>query len=155
MTGVQTCALPIFLSRKGNVERGRELFFKSAGLQCATCHRVGGTGSTLGPDLSDIGKKSTRAQILESILDPSKDIDPKFAAYLAETDDGRTFLGLLVSKDAKEVVLRDTQGQVTRLPAAKVTVLEASKKSLMPEGLLRDLTLQQAADLIAFLESLK
>jgi putative heme-binding domain-containing protein len=142
------------LTRTGYAIRGREVF-KSPGLQCVNCHKVAGAGGEVGPDLSEIGKKYSRRQLLESILDPSKDIDAKFAAYLAETDDGRTYLGLLVSKDAKEVVLRDTQGQVTRLPAAKVTALEASKKSLMPEGLLRDLTVQQAADLIAFLESLK
>jgi putative heme-binding domain-containing protein len=142
------------LTRAGDPARGKEVF-KSPGLQCANCHKVAGVGGEVGPDLSEIGKKYSRRQLLESILDPSKDIDPKFASYLAETDDGRTFLGLLVSKDAKEVVLRDTQGQVIRLSTAKVTALEASKKSLMPEGLLRELTIQQAADLIAYLESLK
>src|SRR5262249_30924307 len=75
------------LGLKGSTERGRALFFKSSGLQCINCHRVAGTGSTLGPDLSQIGKKYTRAQILESILEPSKSIDPKYVTYLLETTD--------------------------------------------------------------------
>src|SRR5262249_6280138 len=60
------------LALKGNADRGRELFFKSAGPQCVNCHRIAGTGSTLGPDLTRIAQKYTRAQILESILEPSK-----------------------------------------------------------------------------------
>src|SRR5262249_26590901 len=82
------------LSRKGNPERGKALFFKAAGVECSKCHRIGGTGSTLGPDLSQIGKKYTRAQILESILEPSKSIDPKYVTYLVETNDGRVQTGL-------------------------------------------------------------
>ena len=73
------------LSLKGNAERGRDLFFKSAGLQCVNCHKINGTGSTLGPDLSQIGKKATRGQILESLLEPSKQIEPAYVAYLLET----------------------------------------------------------------------
>ena len=87
---------------KGNAGRGKELFFKSAGLQCINCHRVGGTGSKLGPDLSDIGKKYTRAQILESILEPSKFIDPEVRHLLVETTDGKVLTGLLAAKNERK-----------------------------------------------------
>ena len=70
------------------------------------CHRIAGVGSTLGPDLSEIGKKYTRAQILESILEPSKFIDPKYVTYLVETTDGKVLTGLLAAKTDNEVVLR-------------------------------------------------
>jgi putative heme-binding domain-containing protein len=143
------------LSRKGNVERGRELFFKSAGLQCVTCHRVGGTGSTLGPDLSDISKKSTRAQILESILDPSKTVEPKYVAYLVETNDGKLHTGLLAERNEREVVLRMAGDKEVRIPAADVARVAPQRASLMPEQLLRDLTAEQAADLLEFLASLR
>ncbi|HMF14023.1 MAG TPA: PQQ-dependent sugar dehydrogenase, partial [Gemmataceae bacterium] len=56
------------LALKGDAERGKTLFFKSATLQCVNCHKVNGTGSNLGPDLTQIAKKYTKAQILESIL---------------------------------------------------------------------------------------
>jgi putative heme-binding domain-containing protein len=143
------------LGLKGDPGRGKELFFKTAGLQCINCHQIAGTGSKLGPDLSHIGKKYNRAQILENILDPSKSMDPPYIPYLAETADGRVYTGLLVSRTDKEVVLKDAKDQEIRLPAGKVEALVAQKKSLMPEQLLRDLTAQQAADLVDYLYSLK
>jgi putative heme-binding domain-containing protein len=143
------------LSLKGNAERGRQLFFKSAGLQCITCHRVNGTGNTLGPDLSQIGKKATRSQILESLLEPSKSIEPAYVAYLLETTDGKFYTGLLGSKTDTEVVLKVAGDKEVRVPAAKVERLAPQSKSLMPELLLRDLTAEQAADLLEFLSGLK
>jgi putative heme-binding domain-containing protein len=143
------------LARKGDAARGRRLFFQSAGLQCVSCHRVAGTGSTLGPDLSQIGKKYTRAQILENILDPSKSIDPKYVTYLVETTDGKVHTGLLAAKTAREVVLRSAGDKEVRIPARKVATLVPQQKSIMPELLLRDLTASQAADLVEFLASLK
>lgn len=142
------------LARKGDGARGKEVFFKTAGLQCATCHRVGKEGGQIGPDLSDVGKRLTRRQILESILDPSKDIDPKFAAYTVEVDDGRLLSGLIVAKDDKALTVRDPQGKDAVVALGKVVSQVPSKKSLMPDQLLRDLTADQAADLLAFLESL-
>jgi putative heme-binding domain-containing protein len=143
------------LSLKGSAERGRDLFFKSSGLQCVNCHRIKETGSTLGPDLSQIGKKSTRGQILESLLEPSKTIEPAYAAYLLETTDGKFYTGLLGSKTDKEVVLKVVGDKEVRVPAAKVERLAPQPKSLMPELLLRDLTAEQAADLLEFLAGLK
>jgi putative heme-binding domain-containing protein len=143
------------LSLKGSAERGRELFFKSSGLQCITCHRINGTGSTLGPDLSQIGKKATRGQILESLLEPSKVIEPAYVAYLLETTDGKVYTGLLGSKSDSEVVLKVAGDKEVRVPAAKVERLAPQSKSLMPELLLRDLTAEQAADLLEFLSGLK
>ena len=104
------------LALKGDIERGRTLFFKSAGLQCVNCHRIGMTGSTLGPDLSEIGKKYTRAQILESILEPSKFIDPKYVTYVVETNDGMIITGIMASKSEREVVLRTAQDKEIRIP---------------------------------------
>jgi len=143
------------LERQGNAERGRELFFKSAGLQCANCHRINGNGSTLGPDLSDIGKKQTRAQILESILEPSKLVDPKYVAYLVETNEGKVLTGLLASKSDQEIVLKMAGDKEVRVKSGNVATLAPQQKSLMPELLLRDVTLEQAADLLEFLAGLK
>src|SRR5262249_37490205 len=117
------------LALKGDGGRGKDLFFKSAGLQCINCHRIAGTGSTLGPDLTQIGKKYTRAQILESILEPSKSIDPKYVTYLVETTDGRVQTGLLAEKNSKEVVLRNAGDKEIRIPADKVERLVPQKTS--------------------------
>ncbi len=143
------------LSLKGDPSRGKELFFKSTVLQCVNCHRIAGTGNTLGPDLSESGKKYTKSQILESILEPSKTIDPKYVAYLVETTDGKVQSGLLVEKTDKEVVLKIVGDKELRIPAAKVQTVAPQRNSLMPELLLRDLTAEQAADLVEFLASLR
>jgi putative heme-binding domain-containing protein len=143
------------LALKGSAERGRELFFKSAGLQCVKCHRINGTGSPLGPDLSQIGKKATRAQILDSLLDPSKIIEPAYVVYMVETTDGTLLTGLLGSKNDKEVVLKVVGDKEVRVPAAKVERFVPLRKSLMPDLMLRDLTADQAADLLEFLSGLK
>jgi putative heme-binding domain-containing protein len=138
------------LALKGDAERGRELF-RSPALQCMNCHRVGQEGTVLGPELTTIGKDRTRAELLESVLDPSRRIDPPYIQYQVLTKAGRSASGLLVKKDAQEVVLRDAQNQEVRLRADEVEQLGPNRQSLMPEGALRDLTAQQAADLLEFL----
>jgi putative heme-binding domain-containing protein len=143
------------LSLKGDAARGRGLFFKTSGLQCVNCHRAQGMGSTLGPDLGDVGKRLTRAQILESILAPSKTVDPKYLAYVVETTDGKVHTGLLAGRNAREVVLKQAGDKEVRIPAGKVERIAPQRNSLMPELLLRDLTAEQAADLLAFLASLR
>jgi len=143
------------LAMKGDVERGKAVFFNKAASQCAQCHKVAGQGGEIGPDLSLIGKKFQKRQLLESLVDPSKDIDPKFASYSAELEDGRLISGLVVKQTATETVIRDNQGKDTVLTAKQIGSLIPSKKSLMPEQQLRDMTAEQAADLLAYLESLR
>ncbi len=118
--------------------------------------RSAAPGSTLGPDLSEIGKKYTRAQILESILEPSKFIDPKYVTYLVETTDGKFVTGLLASKTDKESGAQHDRRQASphRRPEWWPRVVP-QQKSLMPDLLLRDVTVEQAADLLEFLAGLK
>lgn len=115
---------------------------------------MGEGNETVGPDLSKIGAKCTPAQILESLLEPSKVIDPKYTAYVVQTTGGDILNGTLVSRTDAELVLRNAEKEM-RLPADKVQRMMAQKTSLMPEGLLQHLTAQEAADLVAFLASLR
>lgn len=143
------------LALKGDAGRGRKLFFEASGVQCRNCHRIGGQGTGVGPDLDQIGKKYDRAAILDNILFPSKQIDEKYLTYLVETKQGRVHTGLLVSKDANKVVLKDATNKRIEVPAGEIEVLAPQQTSLMPELLLRDLTAEQVADLTMFLSSLK
>ncbi|MDW8222358.1 MAG: c-type cytochrome, partial [Gemmatales bacterium] len=145
----------VILAIAGSAERGRELFFKNPSLQCSNCHQVNGQGKSFGPDLSAIGKKYSRRQILESILEPSKFIEPPYTAWLLETSDGQIHVGLLVSRSEKEVCLKLTNGTNLVVKSANVERLVPQPKSLMPELLLQDLSPQQAADLVEFLVSLR
>lgn len=143
------------LQLTGDAARGQQLFLKGEGIQCRNCHRVEKQGKQLGPDLTQIGKKLSKEKILENLLDPSRTIDPKFAAWLVETDEGKVYTGLLVSRNEDEVVIRDSQNKQLRFKTEHVDGIFPQRKSLMPDRLLRDLTAQQAADLLAWLASLK
>ncbi len=143
------------LKLPGDATRGKRLFFETATVQCKNCHRVGEQGRLVGPDLTQIGKKLDRAKLLESILEPSRTIEPAFVTYLAETVDGRVLSGLLVRRNDAEIVLRDLEAKEITLPAQDVEQFTPQQKSLMPELLLRDLTAEQVADLLAYLATLK
>jgi putative heme-binding domain-containing protein len=116
---------------------------------------IGDAGREVGPSLTAIGGKLDRAKLLESMLEPSKAIDPKYQSWVVETADGRVVTGLVVSKTDESVVLRDAENKTVDLAMAEVEQMEPQKVSLMPEHLLRDLTAAEAADLLAYLESLR
>ncbi len=143
------------LSLKGNIERGRALFLSTTGLQCTQCHQLNGTGRNFGPDLSTIGRKYDRAKILESLLDPSRTIDPAFKSYSIETKDDLAYTGFLLSRTSTEIQLKDANAQIIKLDAKNVAKVQEQKLSAMPEMLLQSLTAQEAADLVEFLFSLK
>ena len=143
------------LALTGDATQGRKIFFETAGVNCKNCHRIEQEGKILGPELTTIGKKLSRGQLLESIVEPSKRVDPQFVTYLAETIDGRLLTGLLQSKDEQQVVLKDAQDKLIPIPLAEIEQLVPQQQSMMPELLLRDLTAQQVADLVEYLSSLQ
>ena len=138
------------LALAGNADRGGKLFW-SPSLHCGSCHKIGEQGTPLGPDLSAIGKLRGREDLLESILEPSRRIEPKFAAYVVVTVDGRSLTGLLVVRDENKVVLRDAQNKEVTFAAQDVEALQPSRLSLMPDGQLSGLTAQDAADVLEYL----
>ncbi|HTK76485.1 MAG TPA: PQQ-dependent sugar dehydrogenase [Gemmataceae bacterium] len=142
------------LALTGDAERGKVIFWTKE-TQCQTCHKIGEQGTVLGPDLSHIGKDRTRPELLESLLEPSRRVEPQYVAYLATTTGGKQAQGILVKKDASEVVLRDAKNEEVRFKAAEVESLVPARQSLMPDGLLRDMTAQQAADLLEYLATRK
>jgi putative heme-binding domain-containing protein len=143
------------LGLKGDAGRGRAIFAAESVVNCKSCHRRNGVGVELGPDLSKVGAKYPRPELLRQILEPSLVVDPKYRAYLLETTSGTVRTGLLVGRTEREVVLRDAQNQEVRVTAADVERLDPQKQSLMPDLLLRGLTAQQAADLLEYLATLR
>jgi putative heme-binding domain-containing protein len=141
------------LALEGDPVRGEPVFWSRA--RCGDCHQVKDRGKAVGPDLSAIGRERSREELLESLLEPSRKVDPKFAAFTVATADGRTLAGLIVARDEAGVVLRDSRGDEIRVPAREIEDLRPSRASLMPDGQLADLTPQEAADLLAYLGSLR
>jgi putative heme-binding domain-containing protein len=142
------------LALKGDPGRGEKLFW-SLPVRCGQCHRVGGRGTPIGPDLSTIGKLRSREDLLVSLLEPSRRIEPRYASYVIATANGALFTGLRVSRDEERVVLRTGEGREIVVAARDVEELRPSRLSMMPEGQLTDLNAQEAADLIEYLASLK
>lgn len=143
------------LALKGDAARGRELFAKASGVQCRNCHRVGEEGKAFGPDLTQIGKKLDRAKLLESILEPSKTIDPQFVTQLIETADGRVISGLLVKRTVLATTLKTADGKEVTIPNREIEQAVTQQQSLMPDLLLREMTAAQVADLLEYLVHLK
>jgi putative heme-binding domain-containing protein len=138
------------LALKGDGQRGAQLF-RQANLRCLQCHRHGSEGADLGPDLSHIGRLRSRSELLESLLEPSRVVEPRYAAYLIRTHDERQLIGLLVQRTEQFLLLRDADGKQHRLTTDDVASITPARNSLMPDGLLAGLTPQQAADLLEFL----
>ena len=139
------------LAIKGDAARGRTLFFQQGGAQCSSCHRIDDQGTTFGPDLSKIATKYKRGEIIEHILAPSKLVDPAWKLTILEMNDGTTHSGFITQRTAKELTMTITGGKEIRIAVDQIEGERASNLTAMPEGLLANLTAQEAADLIAFL----
>ena len=87
------------------------------------------------------------------MLDPNRNVDSRYIAYAAATTSGRTFNGLLASETATAITLRGQEGKQETLLRTDLDELVSTRKSLMPEGLEKDLSRQQLADVIAYLTS--
>ena len=131
----------------GDATRGLAAFTK----QCAQCHRAGGTGHEVGPDLAAQSHRSVE-DLLTHILDPDAAINPNYAAFIAETTDGQKQAGILVSSSGANIVLRQAMGLQVEIPRAKVKSLQSTGHSLMPAGQEALFTPQEMRDLIAFLQ---
>lgn len=139
----------------GNAARGQKLFAENKSTQCRNCHKSGSVGREVGPSFDGIGKRMKRPELLDSLLNPSKKIDEKYRAYVVETVKGRLHTGLLSQSSETKVTLRDGTGKEWRFDRKDIETLAPQRRSLMPDLLVRDMTAQQVADLLVYLESLK
>ena len=133
---------------KGNSARGLELFKKN----CAVCHKLGDVGKEVGPDLAALTDKSTDA-LLVAILDPNRAVEARYVNYIAETKNGQTLSGVLISETGNSITLVGPDGKEHVILRANLESLTSTGKSAMPEGLEKELKPQDLADLIAYLRS--
>ena len=143
------------LSLTGNTSTGEQLFKTSVGVACRNCHKIGETGRAVGPDLTKIGAQRTSEELLESILEPSRKIDQKYALHTIETTAGRIHSGLMLRQDDSSVTLIDTAGQETKIQRNDIEEMVTQPRSMMPDLLVKDLTAQELADLLLYLKSLR
>jgi putative heme-binding domain-containing protein len=132
--------------------RGRVIF---SDVGCALCHRFDGIGGLVGPDLTAVGSRMARRDILESILEPSKVLPEPYQNTLLTLRDGDVLAGRVVDENERHlIVMTDLIGRSrVEIFKADVTSRRASKISPMPEGLVDSLTEAEIWNLIAYLES--
>jgi len=134
----------------GDPEAGRRVFFRAT---CANCHAYHGRGSTTGPDLSTLSGQMTARRLMESILQPSKEIGPLYVPWRVMTVDGRVLTGLKLDASGVGQSLRfqGADGIVFDVPLADIDLQEPIEQSIMPTGLEETISIQELRDLTAFL----
>ena len=143
-------------ARKGDAKRGAELFSPTGkAATCLACHFLNGSGRDFGPDLSRVGARLNHAQIIESLLTPSKIITQGFQPVVMTLNDGTVQTGFIVKRDDAIVSLKIATGQTLPLKKPDIKSEQIVPISLMPEGQLQSLTAQEAADLVEYLAGLK
>jgi putative heme-binding domain-containing protein len=132
----------------GDAAKGKTTFLN----RCSSCHRVGNEGFALGPDLVTV-KNSGKEKLLVNILDPNREVASQYSAYLIETKDGDSLLGIIVNDTAASITLRQAYGTETVVLRNNIKKLKNQGQSLMPEGLEDGLKPQDLADLLEFISN--
>jgi len=136
----------------GNAARGKALFSGKA--NCASCHRVNGVGSRVGPDLSDIAALRRTVEIEQSLVDPNAEVLAQNRTYRAVTSQGETITGRLLNVDTFTVQILDSKERLLSLQRSDLRESGFVKDSPMPSY--RDkLSSQELADIVAYLATLK
>lgn len=142
-------AMTALADLSGDVNRGREIFVRN----CTACHKVGnGEGREYGPNLLGVAKRMKPVKIVESIIDPNAEVDPKYRATLLITSDGVAVSGLLVSEDDTNIEIFD--GKIVRkIAKADVEERAQQKMSSMPEGTASSIAPSELVDLLSYLKA--
>ncbi len=141
-------------SHPGDAEAGERIFFHRQAAACARCHQIGGRGARVGPELTATARVLDERRLIESIVQPSKEVAPQFVSWLVLTTAGQPLTGVLVHEEATgEQTYADPQGKLTVLKPAEIESRRPQATSLMPDGLPTQMTVQEFRDLLAFLRS--
>jgi len=132
---------------QARLTQGRALFQKN----CANCHVLYGAGRKVGPDLTGSNRKNLD-YLLENIIDPSASVGSDFRAWVVVLDDGRVLNGVVTDQTERTVTLQTAQEPIT-LDRKTINQMEHTSNSLMPDGMLQNLSDEQVCDLVSYLMS--
>ena len=136
------------LKQPGDSSNGKVIFKRV----CAACHKLDGVGKSIGASLGAIGTKSSES-VLANILDPNRDVKPKFVSYVLSTKSGRTQAGMIVEETANSITLLRTDETRVTVLQNQIESLRGTNTSFMPEGLEKVITKNEMADLLAYLKT--
>ena len=132
----------------GNADSGRRVFEKRS---CVQCH---GGRSALGPDLTGVAGRFSRDDLFTAIIDPNRDVSSRYQTTMLETHQGKSYTGLVIYESVDGLILRNATNQTFRIETADIDTRRRLPQSLMPKSLLRGASIQDLADLNAYLKSL-
>jgi len=132
--------------KSASPKRGAEIIAKA---RCLDCHKFGEKGAGLGPDLTTVNSRFRPAEILESVVLPSKVISDQYKSVTIATQDGKIYNGMPIVTDGPNLVLLLSDGTKSTVPKSEIEEQKASATSVMPDGLLNPLSYQEIADLLA------
>ncbi len=136
------------LSLKGDAVKGRDIYLA----RCSSCHRLGGAGFAVGPDLVTV-KNSGKDKLLVNILDPSREVAEQYIAFQVETKDGESLIGIIANETTSSITLRQAYGKEDIIPRSTMKGMKSQTQSLMPEGLEAGLTLRDFANLLEYIST--
>ena len=141
----------VFVGR--DLENGKKMFALAS---CFSCHRISGQGGIVGPDLTPAGHRFSTKDLLETIIDPSKEISDQYEATIFQMDDGKTIIGRVANLRGDVYNVQENMidpGKFTNIKAPQIEEMKASKVSMMPAGLLDNLTKDEILDLLAYMKA--
>lgn len=144
-------AMAALAGMRGDAKSGEAVF----GRTCFTCHVVDDFGANLGPDLSDAGKRLTRLEIADSVINPNTKVDPKYYTVNIFISDGGAFAGFVESEDDASVTLRMGAELLQKIDKRTITKRETVKTSTMPDAVAATLSGQEFVDMIEYLAAQK
>ena len=151
--GATPVAFKPYLS--GDPAAGEKIFFDpDSKTPCAKCHTVKGRGGKVGPELTSVAGTRTPQFIIESILDPSKEIASGYEAFLVVTNDGEYITGIKKNEDANTIEILDDSGELKKLKKSDIKKIVQQKISIMPGNFKDLLSVQELHDLLAYLLTL-
>jgi putative heme-binding domain-containing protein len=128
----------------GDAARGQKVFAKT----CSVCHKLGGVGNEVGPDLASLNDKSS-PYLLVAVLDPNRAVEARYVSYIAETKSGLTMTGVLTAETGSSITIVGADGKPQTILRRDLESLSSTGRSAMPEGLEKDLSPQDLADVMS------
>ena len=138
-----------------DLQNGKKIFAQA---QCYKCHQFAGSGGIVGPDLTILSRRYTKEYLLETLIDPDKEISDQYQATLFELDNGKMVSGRVANLSNDTYMIQENMispGKLTRINRKNIVDSVPSKVSPMPGGLLDSFTKEEILDLMAYLRSTK
>lgn len=134
-----------------DLENGKTMFAVG---QCYKCHRLDGEGGIVGPDLTAAGRRFSAHDLLETLIDPSKEVSDQYQATIFQLDTGQTITGRVANLNGDTYMVQTDMldpGRFTRINSNQIEEMKASTVSMMPTGLLDSMTKDDILDLMAYM----